>query len=327
MTSEITLDEWLDDVAEDRPQAIDCSFPNEALRNKYISTIEQYTTDEISDLLRNFLLQSGSLGVDKSHLEYFQAASISNETEYRRRLFLYEGAKKLGFEEVPPPWEGITWILDLLPDQPRAAIATLEAYLHAHFYVLPDGRIAGLFDAMEVIRAKYIERPRSDADALRLLRHESPRTLEHLVERIYAAMGYNTTLTAWQKDGGYDVLATKEAAGQRARLHIECKNWEANVGVRVMRGLLGVIADSGATNGICATTSDLTKEAKDFAKRNPRLDFISGSALVRHMNEYLGPTWFYRIERLVSESQNAQGQQSGAASGIMAIEETTDVSD
>lgn len=76
-----------------------------------------------------------------------------------------------------------------------------------------------------------------------------------------------------------------------------------------MRGLLGVISDSGATNGICATTSDLTKEAKDFAKRNARLDFISGPALVRHMNEYLGPTWFYGIERLVSESQNEQRQQ------------------
>lgn len=74
---------------------------------------------------------------------------------------------------------------------------------------------------MEIIRAKYIKRPRSDDDAPRLLRQESPRTLEHLVERVYEAMGYETTLTARQKDGGYDVLATKEAAGLRAKIHIE----------------------------------------------------------------------------------------------------------
>src|SRR5260370_34900586 len=104
-------------------------------------------------------------------------------------------------------------------------------------------------------------------------------------------MGYTTALTPRQKDGGYDVLAEKEEAGKRAKIHIECKNWEGNVGVPILRGLLGVVSDSKATNGICATTADLTRTAKEFVKRNPQLHFIPGATLVQIMNEYLGPTW------------------------------------
>jgi restriction endonuclease Mrr len=101
------------------------------------------------------------------------------------------------------------------------------------------------------------------------------------------------------------VLAVREAAGQRAKIHIECKNWRGNVGVPILAGLLGAVSDSKAMNGICVTTSDLTKTAKEFVQKNPRLDFIPGVKLVRMMNENFGPTWFYKIERLVADSQRA----------------------
>jgi restriction system protein len=199
---------------------------------------------------------------------------------------------------------GITWVLDLLPDNPRAAIDALNAYFEAHCLFMPDGRMHGISDAIEIIRAKYIHRPRSSEEAIRLLMKESSRTFEHLVERLYAAMGYSTKLTPRLKDGGFDVLATKEELGRRAMVHVECKRWEGNVGEPVIRGLFGVVSDSKATSGVCVTTSDLTESAKKFVERNPRLDFIAGSSLVSLMNEYLGPTWFFKIERLVMESKN-----------------------
>jgi restriction system protein len=57
-------------------------------------------------------------------------------------------------------------------------------------------------------------------------------------------MGYTTTLTPRQKDGGYDVLAVKEEVGNRAMIHVECKAWSGNVGEPIVRGLLGVLTDS-----------------------------------------------------------------------------------
>ena len=70
-----------------------------------------------------------------------------------------------------------------------------------------------------------------------------------------------------------------------------------------MRGILGVVSSSKSTNGICVTTSDLTKPAKEFVEGNARLDFVTGKELIRMLNEHLGPSWFYEIERLVAESK------------------------
>jgi restriction system protein len=232
------------------------------------------------------------------------------EAEFIRRLIHYAVEKDKN-PSVPPPWEGNTWVLDLLPERPRSAISALEAYLEAQILWLPDGRIHGLTDAMAVIRAKCIERPRSENDAIRLLLIEPPRTLEHLVERLYSAMGFKTRLTPRQNDGGYDVLAAKIDAGQRALFHIECKRWESNVGVPVLRGLLGVVSDTKATNGVCVTTSNLTATAKKFIDRNPRLDFLNGKQLVRMLNEHIGPNWYNEIDRLVLESRRE------ALSGIL----------
>jgi restriction system protein len=305
MVEQINLEAWLEQLEEGQPDTISFSFPTDKIRDDYIASIDQWTTDEIVDLLRHFLISSGSLGADEGLLQHFRRNGGSEQSEFARRLFIYEGAKPEGFEGVAPPWEGITWVLDLLPDNPRAAISVIDAYVNAHMFIMPDGRIAGSFDAMEVIRAKYIHRPRSDVEAIRLLLSESPRTLEHLVERLYSAMGYSTTLTPSQKDGGYDVMAVKEEVGNRAKIHIECKAWSDNVGEPIMRGLLGVLSDSKATNGICVTTADLTEPAKEFVRRNPRLAYVAGPDLVRLFNEYLGPNWFFKVDRLVAESRSA----------------------
>lgn len=300
-----SLEEWLEGLRQGRADIIDFSFPSDQIKIEYLAKIETRTDEEIVSLLRKFLIPSGSLGSDKTAiywlLHLLESGQLKSCSEYQSRLLKY--TQTGGRRRTPPPWEGITWILDLLPHNPRGAISALDAYLEAHCMVMPDGRIHGTSDAIEIIRAKYIERPRSPDDAIRLLLDELPRTFEHLVERLYAEMGYATSLTPNQKDGGYDVLATKGKPGQRARLHIECKRWEGKVSVEVIRALLGVVADSKATNGICVTTSDLTAPAKEFVARNAQLDYLCGADLIRLMNEYLGPTWYYSIERLVRESR------------------------
>jgi restriction system protein len=313
--SEQDLEEWLADVKKRKAGTIDYSFPNDALKNDYIATIEQRADDEVTDLLRKFLIPSGSLGSDQSTFLWLIRSIKNGElrrlSEFQKRLLIYAKGKFAGAQKSPLPWEGITWVLDLLPDNPRAAIDTLNAYFEAHCLFMPDGRMHGIADATEIVRAKYIHRPRSSDEAIRLLLNESTRTFEHLIERLYSEMGYSTELTPRQKDGGYDVFATREEAGRRAKIHIECKRWEGNVGEPIVRGLLGVVSDSKATNGVCVTTSNLTASAKKFVERNPQLDFIPGDRLVQLMNEYLGPTWFFRIERLVAESKEA-GTKEGA---------------
>jgi restriction system protein len=305
LSEEENLEEWLEAVQSGKSGTIDFSFPSDKMKTEYLETIEQRTDREVTGLIRKFLIPSGSLGADELTFRWLvhraKEGQLRRISEFQRRLVTY--AKGMANHNVAPPWEGVTWILDLLPDNPRGAIDTLNAYFEAHCGFMPDGRMHGIADAIEVIRAKYIQRPRTTGEAIRLILNETTRTLEHLVERLYSKLGYTTKLTPRQKDGGFDVLATKEGAGRRARVHIECKRWEGNVGEPIVRGLLGVVSDSKATNGVLVTTSDLTKSAKSFVERNPQLDFIAGDSLVQLLNEHLGPTWFYSIERLIVESK------------------------
>jgi restriction system protein len=304
----MTVEEWLKKVQDRNPDTVSWSFPNDAIRDEYLSTIENRTWDEVCGLLRNFLLPSVSLGGDeltlRGHIALMRKMKKPPfQTEFMKRLYLFFYAKSRR-KAAPPPWEGITWVLDLLPNRPRSAIRALDAYFEAHCLVLPDGRIHGLFDAMELIRARCIEKPRQHEDAIRLLLNESSRTFEHLVERLFRAMGYETTLTPRQKDGGFDVLAIRRRRSQRIVAHIEVKRWSENVGVPTLRALLGVVSSTKATNGICVTTSNLTKSAREFVDQNPRLDYMNGRQLVSALNEFLGPSWYFRIERLVAESKS-----------------------
>jgi restriction system protein len=306
---EMPLDEWLALVFNppSNKAFIDYSFPADKHREEYLSSIHNQTDEEVRKLLLKFLIPSGTLGIDQLRLAGLLAAQDSAPDmfntmiglQFYRRLVLYASGRSKA-----PPWEGITWILDLLPHFPKQALEALSAYSLAHIQQLPDGRIDGLFDAEEIIRAKYIGTPTTQSEAVQFLLNVSSREFEHIVERLYSAMDYETELTPAQKDGGRDILANKNDPGKLEHLRIECKQYNKPVDVKIVRALLGVVADEKVNKGVLVTTSRFTKGAKDFANRNPRLELIAGSNLIPLLNEHLGSRWPLKIGRLVAESQH-----------------------
>lgn len=220
-------------------------------------------------------------------------------TEYFRRVLAYYGGLSSQL-----PWEGNFWILDLLPHFPKQALEGLKAYYLAHAQMLPDGRSIGVWDALEIIRARYIGVPGTNPQKLKFLLDLHWRGFECLVERLYQSMGFKTRLTAPQKDGGRDILANRKEPGGLLQLRIECKCYlEEPVGLGIVQRLLGVVSDEKVNKGVVATTSRFTKPARDFARKNPRLELLSGNQLVLLMNEHLGPSWPVHIDRLISESE------------------------
>jgi restriction system protein len=192
-------------------------------------------------------------------------------------------------------------VLDLLPHNPRLALAAIDAYLTAHFMVLPDGRINGLDDAMSIIRARYIGRLATSEGKRQVFFELSPRDFERLVERLYQAMGYTTILTPPGRDGGRDVIASRVGAGQREQVQIECKMHTDPVGASTVDRLLGVVTRHKANKGVLVTSSRFTRDARSLADDNPRLDLISGVELVVLLNEYFGSEWPSRLDRVLRE--------------------------
>lgn len=102
----------------------------------------------------------------------------------------------------------------------------------------------------------------------------TPREFEELVAEIFSQQGYNVKITPATRDGGYDMIATREdIKGIPYAILIECKRYTPGhkVGVQLVRSLRGVQSDQGANKAILITTSLFTKDARDYAARHKYL--------------------------------------------------------
>lgn len=315
------LEHWLayvlDGVEPEPDQYFQFALPSNEVAQLYLERVTCEPEDDVLAVLRVLLLPSCSLGADTRRLEFLNAGGwqgllseeqfqkekhrlSTRETEHDRRLIAWARNNA----DNPPPWEGITWVLDLLPEFPQRALEGLSAYILAHAQQLPDGRYAGLTDALDIIRARYIGLPGVDVgERVETLLGLPSRSFERLVERYLAADDYDTDLTAQSRDGGRDVLARRKDPPPAQVLLVECKNWGKRVGVPQLRDLLGAVSSEKATHGVLMATSGFTRPAVEFAEKNPRVSLLGHSALIREFNRKLGANWPVHIERLIVESE------------------------
>ena len=304
---ELSLAEWLKYVAvPDRKRKVevrDYCFPTDAHREEYLSGVQGRSESEVRSLLRNFLPPSGSLGTDSSILNFLLAGKrgrlldVMERDEFVRRMLLRQR-----------PWEGITWILDLVPDNARKALDVLDAYFAAHAQYLPDGRAHGLADAEAVIRYRYF-RQDNPREALLSLR---PTEFEFLIAALFDAIGYDVSTTQASFDGGIDVIARNTETGRAEFLLIQCKRYAANVPVSAVRELMGVVSQMQANKGLLISTSDFTRQARKEALSTSRIEVLNFSELNLLMNEHFGPRWPTRMTYQIRDMQRrlTERQQS-----------------
>lgn len=115
-----------------------------------------------------------------------------------------------------------------------------------------------------------IDRILQDQDAIYKI---SPREFEELVAEVFSRQGYNVELTPPTRDGGCDIIATRNINGIPYMILIECKRYGINnkVDVKLVRSLLGVQSDRKANKAILVTSSLFTKDARRFAERQEHL--------------------------------------------------------
>jgi restriction system protein len=258
-------------------------------------------------LIRSFLIES--LFTNRSDITYKALMEVKNrapemyrqamEEPFNQRLVRYAEDPYGGH---PTPWEGNTWIADLLPDHPKLALQGLEACMHACRWHLSDNQIWGHGDVEMLIRARFIGRPGSNREFLNVIHEAGWRKLECLAERLYFHMGYDTELTQPSADGGRDVIAKKSGAGEKVVVLIDCKLYTNTVEVGEVRKINGTLADAKANKGVIVTTSTFSSGAREFADRNP-LELIDGDHLIPLLNQHLGIKWPLQIDYLCMEAE------------------------
>jgi restriction system protein len=179
------------------PDYLVVTFPDDEPRDSYMSTVAERTEEEVRTILRNFLGGSRTVRTsDQLHLASLKARHQMAEdnpsgargsldlTEYDRRVIRFFAGVS-----TTPTWEGLTWVIDLLPHFPQQALDAVHAHVLAHAQVLPDLRIVGLADAADLIRARYITQGNATTEVLQqLLLGLSSRDFEFLVARLYRGM-------------------------------------------------------------------------------------------------------------------------------------------
>jgi restriction system protein len=300
--SKLSLGEWLKMALlhqDDRDcLIIDCCFPTVSHQSKYLRGIHRRSNREVKQLLRNFLIQSGSYGCDDRYLQYLR----ENPERLVKQVEQFEFVKRM-LNPDRQPWEGITWTLDLLPDHPQEAIEVINAYSIAHCQLLPDARISGLYSATAIIRAKYLE-VEHPQDALFSL---GSRDFEFLVAALYAKMGCNVSVTKASRDGGYDVEAVFHETGQASLALIECKLHSNPIGEKEARSLNGVVEAKKANKGVLISASTFTEPARKFAKQSGRIELVDFPKLTKLLNRHFGAEWPLHIDFYISNQKTRPG--------------------
>lgn len=163
----------------------------------------------------------------------------------------------------------------------------------------------------EAIESAYINIRQSLSDEiLQTVKNCSPVFFETLVIDVLVKMGYGGTRKDAGKaigksgDGGIDGIINEDRLGLDV-IYIQAKKWENSVGRPEIQKFAGALQGQRAKKGIFITTSEFTKEAKDFASKiESKIILIDGEALTQLMIDYnigVNPIASYELKRIDSD--------------------------
>lgn len=120
-----------------------------------------------------------------------------------------------------------------------------------------------------------------------------PKSFEQLVLQLLGKMGYafdrdSLIHTNYVNDKGIDGIVKEDKLGF-SKIYIQAKRYtNINVGRPELQQFLGAVISEGGSKGLFITSSDFTKDAKEFSKKqnNINLVLINGEELAKLMIKY-----------------------------------------
>lgn len=138
---------------------------------------------------------------------------------------------------------------------------------------------------------KKINEQLSD-DLLEIIKDKDPYCFERLVMDVLTKMGYgdpNTNsniVTKKSCDEGIDGVINQDRLGLD-KIYVQAKRWNENVSRPEIQKFVGALSSKKSSKGIFITTSDFSKEAKEYVRNlQYSIILINGKELARLMIEY-----------------------------------------
>lgn len=132
------------------------------------------------------------------------------------------------------------------------------------------------------------------SDLLQAVYSLNPTRFEQLIVDLLLAMGYGGGDRSMGErlgksgDGGIDGIINEDALGLDA-VYIQAKRYaqDSKVGRPALQAFVGSLTGEGATKGVFVTTSDFSKEARDYLNKvQHRIVLVNGDRLARLMIQH-----------------------------------------
>ncbi|MCC6475721.1 restriction endonuclease [bacterium] len=139
----------------------------------------------------------------------------------------------------------------------------------------------------------------------------SPRFFERLVVELLVKMGYGGSVDETARvvgksgDGGIDGIIKEDKLGLDI-IYVQAKRWENPVGAKEVRDFSGSLDYHGAKKGVFITTSDFTKDAREYVTRTgeKKIVLLTGFELAQLMIDHdigVSTVTTYSIKRIDSD--------------------------
>jgi restriction system protein len=144
----------------------------------------------------------------------------------------------------------------------------------------------------EILQASYqVFKSELAEEMIQRLKSISPKRFEQVVVDLLVAMGYGGSrqqagqAIGGSGDGGVDGIISEDPLGLDS-IYIQAKRWEGTVGRPVIQAFAGSLEGFRARKGVMITTSDFSKEARDYVTRiEKKIVLINGEMLAELMIE------------------------------------------
>jgi len=115
-----------------------------------------------------------------------------------------------------------------------------------------------------------------------------PSEFERLARDLMHCLGYpQSRVTKQSRDGGVDVIASRNTERGVVRAVVQCKRYAGTVGVEVARELMGVMAsDSSVEKGFILTTGEFSNDCVAFCERSGKIATISGLQAANYVKQF-----------------------------------------
>ncbi|RJX39591.1 restriction endonuclease [Paenibacillus pinisoli] len=295
-----TFEEWQSLVLSRKEVYPALRIPYDEWLDKYIGNIKDVHQEDVKGLLR-CLLEPLIRNQDTSDYAVNKMMQSVADAKIRQRAIKMASSEKIiRLSKGLEAWEGVTWILELLPAAPYNAVQALESYLYSQPN-LPDDRIIGIAQCIEIIFAKFIHCDNSIEKLLTLKSVE----FEWFIEYLYDRMGYDTLWTKATRDGGKDIIARGKRPDGFEQVYVECKLYKTTrLTLQAVQAFSRVIDKNEVNRGVIFCTGYVSENLK---KEDKRIQIWSYKDMHTLLNAHLGSDWIDDVNTIVGIQRRKYG--------------------